>query len=145
MIVPHVRGDAVNGVWCIERGDLHPLTLATELLEIWALSDSSGQLDFYNRAGISEAGVYDDLNNGVAIDLFTSSEAAQSWVDTALDDDSLIVRPVCLTPQTLLACIAAVDIVSVDITDFALTRSGAQTLGVVDIVTPAALMDVLAG
>ena len=143
MIVPHMRGDAINGVWCIERGDLHPLTLATEPLKIWALSDSSGQLDFYDRAGFDEAGAYDDSNNAIAIDLFTSFESAQHWVDTAQDDNSPIVKPVYLTPQTLLACIAAADIVSVNIADFAVTRSGARILGVVGTVTPAALIDVL--
>ena len=145
MIVPHMRGDAVNGVWCIKRGDLHPLNRATERLKIWALSGSGGQLDFYKRAGVGDAGAYDDSNNAVAIDLFTSFEAAQRWVDTTLDDERPAVRPVCLTPQILLACIASADIVSVDITDFALTRSGAQTLGVVGTVTLAALVDVLAG
>ena len=114
-----------------------------EYADVFGIPFSSGQLDFYDRASFDEAGAYDDSNNAIAIDLFTSFESAQHWVDTAQDDNSPIVKPVYLTPQTLLACIAAVDIVSVDIADFAVTRSGARILGVVGTVTPAALIDVL--
>lgn len=144
MIVPHMHVGAVNGVWCIERGDLHPLTLASERLNIWALFRDSGQLDFYERIPLDSAGALDCYKSAVAIDLFTSLEAAQRWIVTAQDDDGCVVKPVSLTPQALLACIAAVDVVSIDITDFAMTRKGAITLGVMNTVNFETVFTILA-
>lgn len=102
---------------------------------IW---DNGGQLDFYERAGSSEAGA-------VAIDLFTSLKAARNWIDVTKEDSECVLQPVCLPPKLLLSCIAACDAVSIDLTDYALTRKGAMALGAVDIVTCKALLDVLAG
>ena len=145
MIVPHMRGDSVNGVWCIERGDLHPLTLATERLNVWALSRDGGQLDIYERASLDDSGDLDIRGSAVAMDLFTSLEVAQSLIVTLQDDSECVFKPVCLTARALLSCIAAVDIVSIDITDFVLTRKGALTLGVMNTINYETLFTALAG
>lgn len=61
------------------------------------------------------------------------------------EDSEYVLQPVCLPPKTLLSCIAASDAVSIDLTDYALTRRGEMALGAVDSVTCKALLDVLAG
>ena len=108
-----------------------------EAILIW---DNGGQLDFYERAGSSEAGA-----GAVAIDLFTSLEEAQNWIDVTKEDSECVLQPVCSPPKTLLSCIAASDAVSIDLTDYALTRRGEMALGAVESVTCKALLDVLAG
>lgn len=145
MIVPHIRAGAANGVWCIERGDLHPLTLAGKKLKIWALLRNDGQLDFYKRGGCNGADALDYSQSAVAVDLFTSLDEAQNWIAATKEDSECDLQPICLLPKALLSCIAASDAVSIDIADYAVNRTGAITLGAVDIVTCKALLDVLAG
>ena len=145
MLVPHMRAGAANGVWCIERGELHPMNLAAKQLKIWALLRDDGQLDFYKRGGCNGAGALDYSQSAVAIDLFTSSEEAQNWIVVTKEDSECVLQPVCLPPKALLSCIAGSDAVSIDLTDYALTRRGATTLGAIDIVTGKTLLDFLAG
>jgi len=144
MLVPHMHEGSANGVWCIERGDLHPLTLAAERLKIWALLRDDGQLDFYERMDCAGTAIFDDSRSAVAIDLFTSSEEAHRWIVETKEDCKCVLQPLCLTPKALLSCIAASDTISMGLTDYALTCRGALALGVTDPVTTAALLNVLA-
>lgn len=145
LIAPHLIGGSDSGVWRIERGELHPMTLAAEPLKIWALlRTDDGLLDFYTRS--REDTYLDGFSMGLpAIDLFTSMENAQQWISDSLEPGNCGLHPVLLTPDALLSCLAAVDLISVDMADYALTRPGAAAAQLSEAITSENLLVVLAG
>ena len=144
LIAPHLICGSDNGVWRIARGELHPLTLATKPLKIWALLRSDdGLLDFYER--FRDDICFEGVSIGFpAIDLFTSLENALQWISDSTEPGDCELHPVLLTPDALLSCLSAVDLISLDMTDYALTPVGAAAAQLSKPITSENLLAVLA-
>jgi len=128
MIVPHISAAVPNGIWSIERGEQHPFVLAASKLRVYALFGKDGQPDFYCRANMGHIEVRCDSGAAMGIDLFTSLRSARSWIKQEVDDGQPKLIAHLLTPRELLSCLSRVDIASINMADFAMTRRGQLAL-----------------
>lgn len=145
LIVPHLSATGPNGLWRIERGDLHPLVLAATPLKVRALVDSADQPDFYHRADVNGEIGASDFTSAVGVDLFTTLAAAQKWVDESDGGSEEPLTARVLSLREVLSCLSRVDVVSIDMCDFAMTRRGVTSLGINEVASTPVLLAELAG
>ncbi|MBK7001805.1 MAG: hypothetical protein IPH35_18060 [Rhodoferax sp.] len=142
LIVPHLSASGPDGVWRIERGDLHPLVLAAGQLQVWTLANSVGLPDFYFHLAKGDPV---DSSSARGVDLFTTLSGAQSWIEQGKEDGEPELIPIALTARELLSCLARVDVAAIDLKDFAVSHRGRVALGCNDIAASATLLEALAG
>ena len=142
LIVPHQSARGPNGIWRIERGDKHPLLIATGKLPAWTLANSTGQPDFSYH--LAEG---DPINSSSArgIDLFTSLAGAQDWIDQVCEECDAVLSPKELTGRELLSCLARADVAAIDRRDYAVSHRGKVALGCSEMADSGSLLDALAG
>ena len=142
IIIAHWFAQSPNGIWCLERGDLHPLVLGVAPLKVWTLAGIAHQPDFYVMHGVA------DPAHGTAvrgIDLFTSAAAAQRCANQCVEPGVPALMPLALSGRDLLECLARADVASInDAADFAITPAGVAALGSAGVATTAALLAALA-
>lgn len=145
LIVPHLSARGPNGVWRIERGEQHPMALDWSKLRVYALFGADAQPDFYRRADAGHIGGQSDSNSAHGIDLFTSLYSARDWNQQGVDDgqSNLVARM--LSPRELLSCLSRVDLASINLTDFSMTRRGQVALGHIKVTTTPEVLQALAG
>ena len=125
LLVPHVSRTGPNGIWHIERGELHPFMLAAASLQVWTLANSAGQPDFCFHLDRDDPV---DSSSARGIDLFTSSAGAQDWIDQTWEVGDPVLSPMALNPRELLACLARADVAAIDRTDYAVSTRGRVAL-----------------
>jgi len=137
LVIPQSFAFSPNGIWRLERGDLHPLVQTASALQLWSLSNHSHRPDVYLLQGTNDA-LHDTAIRG--IELFTNVDAAKHCAVLLKEPDVPLLSPCALSGRDLLACLAQVDVVSVnDAVDVALTPAGAAVLGRTDVVSAADL------
>lgn len=145
LIVPHLSSRGPNGIWTIERGENHPLVLAADKLQVYALFEQDGHPDFYCRVSINGNAGLCDSDSAKGIDLFTSLRAAREWIKQVVEDGEPCLIAKLLTPHELLSCLSRVDIPSIDLVDFAMTQRGKVALGHDKIAATKEVLQALAG
>jgi hypothetical protein len=126
LIVPYLCAKGPNGVWQIERGDMHPLVLAVAHLKVCTLAGQDGQPDFYIHLGKDD---HIEASSARGVDLFTTLQAAQDWVNQCKADGEPELDILELEPRELLSCLARADVVSIDLKDYAVSQRGKVALG----------------
>ena len=110
------------------RGAQHPLVLAVSKLQVYAPYFQDDQPEFYCRADINGGAGLCNSSAATGVDLFTSLQSAKEWIEQGIDEGVPVLVANLLTPTELLSCLARVDIASIDLMDFALTRRGSKAL-----------------
>ena len=124
LLIPHRFAFSPNAIWCLERGDAHPMVQATSDLQLWSLASAKHSPDFYwvpDAAGVS-AGV-------LGLELFASESDAQ-LVATAWHEPGMpALVPVPLSGRELLRCFSCADVMTIHDVDWPITQAGALAMG----------------
>ena len=94
-----------------------------------------GQPDFY---------VFDLNSTERGVDLFTSLAAAQAFANEIHDEDNPLLIATALSSDELLSCLSRVDVVAINLHDYAVTRRGQVALGCAHVATTPELLRALA-
>lgn len=141
LVIPHSFAFSPNGIWRLERGDKHALVQSASALKVWALSAQPPQPDVYLLQGVHDPF---DFTGVRGLDVFTSLDTAMRCAAQLNEPGVPLLSPCALSGRDLLACLAQVDVVSVnDAVDVALTPAGAAVLGRTDVVSAADLFSAL--
>lgn len=129
LIAPHISARGPNGLWRIERGEMHPLLLAASELRVYGLFGDGGQPAFYFLSGVNSDGDSPDADTARGVDLFTSEAAASDWAEQGQEDGEPALSVRALNARELLCLLSSVDVAFIDLMDFAVTRRGVIALG----------------
>jgi hypothetical protein len=124
LLIPHRFAFSPNAIWCLERGDAHPLVQATADLQLWSLAAANRSPDFYwvpDVAG-SSSGV-------LGLELFVSESDAQLGAKAWHEPGMPALSPVPLLGRELLRCLSCADVVTINDVDWPITPAGALAMG----------------
>ena len=109
---------------------------------LWTLCGSDGRPDYFRVLRRDDRL---DANTARGIDLFTTLAAATKWLEQTQDDGDPVLTAGELDTAGLLSHMSRVDIVAIDMRNFALTKRGAAALEQSDLATPNELLAALSG
>jgi hypothetical protein len=124
LLIPHRFAFSPNAIWCLERGDAHPLVQATSDLQLWSLASAKHSPDFYwipDSTGFT-GGV-------LGLELFASESDAQLGVTASHEPGTPALVPVPFSGRELLRCLSCADVVTIHDVDWPITPAGALAIG----------------